>query len=139
MKCLTATNLPTFPNNLQITGKGQNYENQNVESQKEHPKCSQQIRLSMIWFYLWHQIRSEHRKSTFDVLFNVLIFDLRCSYYLSFLSHPWSRDCSILVSWSLKSLNSWRPWNKKSLEQNIYPHLRRTRSTLGYGPGHKSL
>ena len=71
-------------------GKGQNYENQNIEIQKEHWKCfkasehrkclfsSSLLRqsehqkghrnwLSMFWFYLWRQKRSERQKLKYQL------------------------------------------------------------------------
>jgi hypothetical protein len=86
-------------------GKGQNYENQNIEIQKEHWKCFKASEhrkclfssslllqsehrkcllsssllqqsehqkehrnwLSMFWFYLWRQKRSQRRKSKYQL------------------------------------------------------------------------
>jgi hypothetical protein len=52
-----------------ILGKGQNVENQNVESQKEHQKFEKdqnvksQIRLSTFWSFLTPEVKSERLKS----------------------------------------------------------------------------
>ena len=68
-------------------GEGHNYEFHNVENQKEHWKIwrpslhrkslfswsllwhttTTKKRLSTLWFYLWHQKRSQRRKSKYQI------------------------------------------------------------------------
>ena len=61
-----------------LSGKGQNIENQNVKSPKVDQKFEKdqnvksQIRLSMFWFYLWRQKKSERQKSKRATTYGVL-------------------------------------------------------------------